>query len=253
MSLKTVEQDILEINQTKVDFEGVDCGLNYPIKIEKKHRIKKFDKYTYLFLKRIFDILFSSIGLIFVFFISIFIKISYIITGDFNSIIFKQIRTGKDGKNFTLYKFRSMVVKNDVRDTSKEDQYTKVGKIIRKLSLDELLQLVNVLKGDMSFVGPRPWIPEYYQNFTDRQKHRCDMKPGISGYAQVKGRNTISIFDKINYDLVYIEKASVLMDIKVMILTVLTIFCQKGVDAGKRTIHEELKELKSQEKFEISV
>ena len=220
---------------------------------KENKKILIIKKYTYLFIKRFFDILFSMIGLIFVFILSIFIKISYIITGDFDSIIFKQTRTGKDGKDFELYKFRSMAIKNNVRDKTKEDQYTKVRKVLRKLSLDELLQLVNVLKGDMSFIGPRPWIPEYYQNFNSRQKHRCDMRPGISGYAQVKGRNNLTIFDKINYDLVYIQKASLWMDIKVIVLTVLTIFGQKGVDAGKGTIHEEIKELEEQDKVEISV
>ena len=238
---------------TNVDITYISTEDNkYIVPLEKSKHIKnlevhKIKKWIYLFLKRFFDIVLSLIGIVFVCILAIFIKISYIVTGDFDSIIFKQLRTGKNGKNFKLYKVRSMTIKNDVMDNTTEDQFTKVGKIIRKFSLDELLQIVNILKGDMSFIGPRPWIPEYYENMNTEQRHRCDMRPGISGYAQVKGRNTISIFDKINYDLEYINKASLFMDLKIIVLTIATIFGHKGVDAGKGTIHEEIKELKKQD------
>lgn len=209
-------------------------------------------KLLYFGIKRIFDILFSLIGLFFCVPVLIIVKISYMLTGDFHSIIFKQERTGRYGKKFKLYKIRSMVAGNDVRDMSCEDKFTKVGRIIRKLSLDELLQVINVLKGDMSFIGPRPWIPEYYENMNEKQRHRCDVRPGLSGLAQVKGRNDISIFEKINYDLEYVNTCSVKTDIKIVFMTIKAVFGQKGVDAGKGTIHDEIEALKKQNKKEVS-
>lgn len=200
----------------------------------------------YFGVKRTFDIIFSLIGLVFLVPVLIIVKISYMLTGDFHSIIFKQERTGRYGKKFNLYKIRSMVAGNNVRDMSCEDKFTKVGRIIRKLSLDELLQVINILKGDMSFIGPRPWIPEYYENMNEKQRHRCDVRPGLSGLAQVKGRNDISIFEKINYDLEYVKTCSVKTDIKIVFMTIKAVFGQKGVDACKSTIHDEIEALKKQ-------
>lgn len=203
-------------------------------------------KMFYFGVKRTFDVIFSLIGLVFLVPVLIIVKISYMLTGDFHSIIFKQERTGRYGKKFSLYKIRSMVADNNVRDMSCEDQFTKVGRIIRKLSLDELLQVINILEGDMSFIGPRPWIPEYYENMNENQRHRCDVRPGLSGLAQVRGRNDISIFEKIDYDLEYVKTCSVKMDIKIVFMTVKAVFGQKGVDAGKGTIHDEIEALKKQ-------
>ena len=113
--------------------------------------------------------------------------------------LFRQIRTGKDGREFTLYKFRSMVKENNVYDFKTKDKMTKVGKFLRKTSLDELPQLFNILKGDMSLIGPRPWVVKYAENFTNYQKRRLSVRPGITGYAQASGRNNLSIFEKIRY------------------------------------------------------
>jgi len=163
-------------------------------------------------------------------------------------VIFKQERTGYKGKTFMLYKFRSMSVNNDVHDFSVQDKHTKVGTFIRKTSLDELPQLFNVLKGDMSFIGPRPWITDYYDNMTRTQKRRCDVLPGITGLAQASGRNAITIFDKINYDLEYVKNISLIMDIKIVFLTIKAVISKKGADAGKSTIQDELNDLKNQKK-----
>lgn len=159
-------------------------------------------------------------------------------------VLFKQERTGKHGKNFYVYKFRTMVEKNDVHDFSKADEHTKIGKILRKTSLDELPQLISIATGKMSFIGPRPWITDYYDNMNDSQRHRYDVRPGLTGLAQCMGRNNISIFDKIGYDLQYIENYSLYQDLKVVFLTIKIVFTGSGADAGKSTIHDELEDLK---------
>ena len=126
---------------------------------------------------------------------------------------------------------------------------TKVGKIIRKTSLDELPQLFNIFKGEMSFIGPRPWIPEYYEWFTEEQNKRASVLPGISGLAQVKGRNGIDIFKKIEYDLEYVENMSFKMDLKCVWLTIITVFKKNNAEITEQGIKEEIKELKEQRKY----
>ena len=161
--------------------------------------------------------------------------------------IFKQTRTGRYGKNFNVWKFRTMAANNDVHDFSKKDQHTKVGTFLRKTSLDELPQLFNIFVGKMSFIGPRPWITDYYENMNEEQRHRNDVRPGLTGLAQAKGRNNISIFEKINYDLEYIKNYGLIEDIKVIFLTIKTVFSKEGADAGKNVIQNELEDLKTQE------
>lgn len=195
--------------------------------------------------KRLFDVSVALIGIILL--SPLFLIIAIAIKLDSKGpVFFRQQRTGKFGKPFTLYKFRSMVVDNDVHDFSKKDQHTRVGKFLRKTSLDELPQLFCILQTKMSFIGPRPWIEDYYKTMNDVQRHRCDVRPGITGLAQVKGRNDISIFEKISYDLEYIENYSLTQDLKIIFLTIVTVFTKKGVDAGKGTINNELEELKHQ-------
>lgn len=203
-------------------------------------------KEIYFIVKRIFDFLFALIGLIILSPIMIIVAIAIKLDSK-GPAIFKQTRTGLNGKEFMLYKFRSMVAENDVHDFSSQDKHTKVGNFIRKTSLDELPQLFNILKGDMSFIGPRPWITDYYENMNEVQRHRCDVIPGITGLAQVRGRNTITIFDKINNDLEYIDHFSLLEDIKIVFLTIKVVLTKEGADAGKSTIQNELDDLKAQE------
>ena len=137
-----------------------------------------------------------------------------------------------------------MTVDNNVLDFKSENKVTKVGNFIRKTSLDEIPQFINILKGDMSFIGPRPWIVEYAKSYTDEQRRRLDVTPGITGLAQVSGRNDISIIEKINYDLQYVDNFSLLMDIKVILKTIKIVFSKKGADLAKSGIETELKELK---------
>ena len=200
----------------------------------------------YKYIKRLFDIILSLLGLI-VFIIPMIIIGIAIKIDSKGPVLFKQKRTGYKGKEFNLYKFRSMSVDNDVHDFSKKDQHTKVGNFLRKTSLDEIPQLFNILRGKMSFIGPRPWIPDYYNNMNERQRHRCDVLPGLTGLAQCLGRNTISIFEKINYDLEYVKNYSFKEDIKIVFLTIKTVLSKEGADAGKDTIQNELEDLKTQE------
>jgi len=191
------------------------------------------------------DILLALIGLIFAFIPMIIVAIAIKLESK-GPALFKQVRTGKGGKNFNLYKFRSMTVDNDVLNFKTENKITKVGKFIRKTSLDELPQLFNILKGEMSFIGPRPWIVEYYNNFNSHQKRRVEVLPGITGLAQATGRNNLSIFEKINYDIEYVDNFSFKMDVKVVLKTIKTVLSKEGAELSKYGIKEEIEELKAQ-------
>ena len=195
--------------------------------------------------KFIFDRLFAIIGLILSSPIMLIIAIAIKLDSR-GPILFRQVRTGKKGKNFTMYKFRTMIVDNDVHDFKKSDQPTRIGKLLRKTSLDELPQLFSIATGKMSFIGPRPWITDYYENMNEVQRRRYAVRPGLTGLAQVKGRNNISIFKKIEYDLEYINNYSCYQDIKIIFLTIKAVFTGSGADAGKQTIQKELEDLANQ-------
>lgn len=199
----------------------------------------------YKYVKRGIDLIMAVLLLI-IFLIPMLIIAVLIKLDSKGPVLFKQKRTGLKGKVFNLYKFRSMVTDNDVHDFSKGDQHTKVGNILRKTSLDELPQIINILKGEMSFIGPRPWITDYYDNMNEKQRHRNDVLPGITGLAQAKGRNNISINEKINYDLEYVKNYSFRQDVKIVFLTIKTVLSKEGADAGKNTIQNELEDLKTQ-------
>ena len=147
---------------------------------------------------------------------------------------FSQVRPGLKEKLFTIYKLKTMQDTRDDQGVLLPDNHriTPLGKIIRKLSLDELPQFWNVLKGDMSFVGPRPLLPEYLPLYNKKQKNRHNLKPGITGWAQVKGRNTISWQKKFEYDLWYIENQSFILDLKILLFTVGKIFKTQEVNAS---------------------
>ena len=134
-------------------------------------------------------------------------------------------------------------------ELSHDEMVTTVGKFIRKTSLDELPQLFNILKGDMSFIGPRPWIPEYYEWFTEEQKRRVDVLPGISGLAQVRGRNGISIFKKLEYDIEYVDNMSFKQDVKLIFETVKTVFSKANAEITESGIKKEINELKESQMY----
>jgi len=152
---------------------------------------------------------------------------------------FIQARPGKNGKIFKIVKFKTM---NDKRDASgkllpDDQRLTKIGKIVRKTSIDEIPQLWNVLKGDMSLVGPRPLLPEYLPLYNDFQKRRHEVRPGITGWAQVNGRNAVSWQQKFEYDVWYVENLSFLLDVKILLLTVKKVFKSEGIAAeGAATV-----------------
>lgn len=201
----------------------------------------------YLAIKRLIDFIISIILLILL--LIPFIMISVIIKlEDGGPIFFKQTRVGKNLKQFKIYKFRSMKTEREQLNSnlSHEDMVTKVGKILRKTSIDELPQLINILKGEMSFIGPRPWIPDYYEFFSEEQKKRSDVLPGISGLAQVNGRNQIDIFKKVRYDLEYVENISFCLDLKIIWLTVKSVISRKGAEASEDDIKMEIAQLKKE-------
>ena len=167
---------------------------------------------------------------------------------DKGPVFYMQRRTGKDGKVFEMYKFRSMnvVPRGEEMTIPHDKRVTKIGKFLRKTSIDELPQFINVLVGDMSFIGPRPWITDYYDNFTLEQKKRCEVKPGIIGLAQAKGRNGLTIFEKINYDIQYVNNISFNMDMKILFESVKIVFKREHAEIIQEDITTELNELKMQ-------
>ena len=149
-------------------------------------------------------------------------------------VIFKQDRPGKNEKIFTLYKFRTMTDEKDENGNLLTDEVrlTKFGRFLRKTSLDELPEAVNILKGDMSVVGPRPLLVEYLPRYNEKQKHRHDVRPGLTGYAQVHGRNAISWEEKFDLDIEYVDKITFIGDVKIVFQTVFKSFVkQEGISS----------------------
>lgn len=151
---------------------------------------------------------------------------------------FFQERPGKNSKLFKICKFKSMTDEKDANGEllPNEQRITKVGRFIRNTSIDELPQLWNVLKGDMSLIGPRPLPVRYLQLYNDRQAHRHDVRPGITGWAQVNGRNNISWGQKFEYDVYYVENISLAFDIKIIIKTIKKVFAGADINAGNDKI-----------------
>ena len=148
-------------------------------------------------------------------------------------VIFHQDRPGKDGKIFRLYKFRSMTDEKDENGNLLPDEVrlTAFGKKLRATSLDELPELWNILKGDMSVVGPRPLLVRYLPLYNEEQRHRHDVRPGLTGWAQVNGRNTLSWEDKFRYDVEYVRNISFALDVKIVFLTVKKVFSREGISS----------------------
>lgn len=160
-----------------------------------------------------------------------------------NPVLFKQDRPGKNGKVFQMYKFRSMTDEKDEKGEllSDEVRLTSFGKKLRSTSLDELPELLNVLKGDMSFIGPRPLLVRYLPLYNERQSRRHEVRPGITGYAQVNGRNAISWEEKFEKDVWYVENISLWTDIKIFFKTVAVVFGRKGISSETAATMEEFK------------
>ncbi|EAI8564119.1 undecaprenyl phosphate N,N'-diacetylbacillosamine 1-phosphate transferase [Campylobacter upsaliensis] len=181
-------------------------------------------------IKRAFDF---SLALVLLLFFSPFILLTALILKmTQKSVIFTQLRPGKDEKPFVIYKFKTMSDERDERGELLPDELRlkSFGKLVRSLSLDELLQLFNVLKGDMSFVGPRPLLMEYLSLYNARQKLRHRVRPGITGWAQVNGRNNISWEKKFELDVYYVENISFFLDLKILFLTAFKVLKRSGVN-----------------------
>ena len=187
------------------------------------------------YLKPLFDKIVAVIGLIVLLPILTLVAILLMIFQN-GEIIFTQNRPGKNGKIFKLVKFKTM--NNDTNSCgdllSDEERLTKIGAWIRKLSIDELPQLVNVIKGEMSIVGPRPWLVEYLPKYNEFQNRRHEVKPGITGWAQVNGRNLISWDQRFEYDVYYVDHLTFLLDLKIIFMTVWKVLASKGVSGKGR-------------------
>ncbi|HDZ4964131.1 TPA: undecaprenyl phosphate N,N'-diacetylbacillosamine 1-phosphate transferase [Campylobacter jejuni] len=179
--------------------------------------------------KRIFDFILALVFL--VLFSPVILITALLLKITQGSVIFTQNRPGLDEKIFKIYKFKTMSDERDEKGDllSDELRLKAFGKIVRSLSLDELLQLFNVLKGDMSFVGPRPLLVEYLPLYNEEQKLRHKVRPGITGWAQVNGRNAISWQKKFELDVYYVKNISFLLDLKIMFLTALNVLKRSGV------------------------
>ena len=183
-----------------------------------------------MILKRLIDIILSSIGLFFCF--PLFLYLCVKINRNLGSpIVFKQIRPGLGGKPFTMLKFRSMRDTTDSQGNPLPDseRLTPFGQKLRATSLDELPELWNVLKGDMSLVGPRPLLMEYLPLYNQEQYRRHEMRPGITGWAQINGRNAISWEDKFKLDVWYIDNQSLKLDLKILLLTIKKVFFKEDI------------------------
>lgn len=192
--------------------------------------------------KRTFDI-FSSIVFILLFW-WVYIIVAILVKKKLGSpVIFSQKRPGLNGEIFTMYKFRSMT---DARDKngnllSDEERLPKFGKILRATSLDEIPEFLNILKGDMSLIGPRPLLVEYLERYTPEQARRHEVRPGISGWAQVNGRNAISWEEKFKYDVEYVDNVNFLLDIRIIFMTIKKIFIKEGISQEGNATMEEFK------------
>jgi len=194
----------------------------------------------YPVVKRCIDIVVAGLGLIVLSPILVVITVVIWIQMGW-PIMFHQMRPGLNGQVFRMYKFRTMSNKRDEEGNllPDEQRLTSLGKFLRKTSLDELPELFNVLKGDMSLVGPRPLLMQYLERYTPEQARRHEVKPGITGWAQVNGRNAISWEDKFELDVWYIDNQSLWLDFKILLKTVVKVFKREGISAeGEATMPE---------------
>ncbi len=191
-------------------------------------------------IKRFIDIF---VSLLLLFLLSPLMLLAFLVVG-FKlgcPVIFKQARPGLNGNVFYLIKFRTMLNQNEEQSLTDEERITKFGSILRAASVDELPSLLNVLKGDMSLVGPRPLLVEYLPLYNEEQARRHLVRPGITGWAQVNGRNAISWEDKFKLDVWYVDNQSLLLDIKILFLTVKKVFVREGISAEGHVTMEKFK------------
>ncbi len=186
-----------------------------------------------MFLKRLIDLLVSTLAFVVLLPVFLILVILLAIANDGKPFFF-QTRPGRNEKLFRIVKFKTMNDKRDVSGNLLPDaaRLTPVGRFVRKTSLDEIPQLLNVIKGDMSLVGPRPLLVQYLPLYNDRQRRRHEVRPGITGWAQVNGRNAISWEEKFEYDVYYVEHQSLALDLKILWLTVRKVIKSEGINSS---------------------
>jgi len=192
------------------------------------------------FLKRCLSILGAVLALLLTGWLILLVWILLSIANKGAGAFFVQERPGKDGKPFKIIKFKTMTDERGADGELLKDMYriTGIGKIVRSLSVDELPQLINILKGDMAFIGPRPLLKEYLPLYSAEQMRRHEVRPGMSGWSQVNGRNELSYTKQFEYDVYYVDHLSFLLDVKIFFLTVFKVFKRDGINEAGQTTRE---------------
>lgn len=194
------------------------------------------------FFKRVIDLILSGCAIIILglplLIVALLIRVKL-----GSPVLFKQRRPGKNGKIFEIYKFRTMT---DARDKDgnllpDNERLTDFGKLLRSTSIDELPEIINIFKGDMAIIGPRPLLEEYLPLYNEEQAHRHDVRPGLTGWAQINGRNTISWEDKFRYDVEYVRNISFMFDLKIFFMTIKKVFVKEGINASAEVTMEKFK------------
>lgn len=201
----------------------------------------------YRYIKRVIDFTVALTALVILSPLMLIVALLIKLNRD-GPVLFKQKRPGLGGKIFTVYKFRTMSVKThdeQGRELSDFERMSKIGNLLRKTSVDELPQFINILKGDMSFIGPRPLLTEYLELYTPEQMRRHEVRPGISGWAQVNGRNTITWEEKFMLDVEYVDNMSFGMDIKIFVRTILNVLKQDGINSDAANTMEKFQGTKN--------
>lgn len=195
-------------------------------------KFKETEVYA-IFFKRLIDFILSACAII-VLGIPLLIVALLIKVKLGSPVLFKQRRPGKNGEIFEIYKFRTMTDERDANGNLLPDneRLTDFGKLLRSTSIDELPEILNIVKGDMAIIGPRPLLEEYLPLYNEEQAHRHDVRPGLTGWAQINGRNTISWEDKFKYDVEYVRNISFMFDLKVFFLTIKKVFVREGINAS---------------------
>ena len=194
------------------------------------------------FIKRILDIILSFLALVIL--SPLLILTAFLIRIKLGApVFFKQLRPGKNEKIFGILKFRTMTDAKDENGNLLPDEIrlTRFGQFLRSTSIDELPELLNILNGDMSIVGPRPLLVQYLERYNEEQKHRHDVKPGLTGLAQVNGRNGITWEEKVHYDLEYVKNITLYGDCKIIFQTVMKVFGREGISSATSVTMEEFK------------
>jgi lipopolysaccharide/colanic/teichoic acid biosynthesis glycosyltransferase len=185
------------------------------------------------FLKCTFDVFFAVILLLLLLPLLVLLGVATLLANRGHGMLFVQKRQGRNGEVFNTIKFKTMRDPKDIHtcDQSNHQRLTRFGQFMRSASLDELPQLVNIIKGDMSFIGPRPLLVKYFPLYSDTQRRRFEIKPGITGWAQVNGRNSISWTKKFELDIWYVDHYSPALDCRILLMTLKTILSRKGIES----------------------